>query len=170
MPCVNCGVLTEWFNVETLDFLCAQECKESIIHSTKEIRRRASVFRCSKEGDQRCHLFGLNAAKVIFNYYATVYCQALDQATLEELIEVINEESNLYCCSAEQNKKDKETEQMLLDVFIYKTREYKSLSDETKLMYYQLRAVFYEIQAYHYSSLIERILQDFEEIRLKSDK
>lgn len=163
-PCASCGKPTELIDLSSLLFFCDTVCsKEPVIRSTREIRRRPRIT-CPLSGDQKCHIFGLNAAKVIFNHYGMM-CQRIDEETLKALIIAINESDNIYCCSAEQNVRDKKTEEDFLDVFIYKTKVYNELSEESKEMYRLLKTVFGKMQeriGTEHSSVIDTILQDFE--------
>jgi hypothetical protein len=125
-PCIQCKSETEYYDLTRKLFFCNLQClsvyeqcdKSEVIHSTKEIRRTPHIH-CPLEDDQKCHIFGLNAAKQILNHYA-FECTRLDDEALEKLIVAINGPSNIYCCSKEQNDKDKETERLFLDCFLYK--------------------------------------------------
>lgn len=156
-PCISCGKQTEWFNRESLTFYCDLNCV--LIDSTRSIRRVHRSIKCPHTGDQRCHVFGLNAAKVIFNHYGVLGECIEDEKTLEALIVALNGRENIYCCSAKQNVKDKKTEEAFLDVFIYKKRSFDTLDKEGVRMYDTMRKVLEGVATR--SSVIQTILEDF---------
>ena len=166
-PCETCQLETEWLHLESLRFFCNAACytEEPVIRSTREIRKTPRI-KCPLQTDQRCHIFGLNAAKVILNHYA-FHCERIDEETLEELVIAINRKSNIECCTPEKNRQDKETEKAFLDVFIYKTRSYEQLDEEGRKMYQALKSVFTEIQNLlkdRRSKVIDIIIDDFSTI------
>jgi hypothetical protein len=146
-------------------FFCDQVCsQEPVIRTTREIRRRPHIT-CTIAGNQKCHILGLNAAKVIFNHYGIEECLRVDEETIKALIIAINDPSNIYCCSVEENQRDKEIEDDFLSVFIYKTKKYDTLCKEAQEMYAMLKVVFGKILqeiGKEHRSVIETILADFE--------
>lgn len=167
--CELCATQTEWIDLQSLRFFCSPKCGDNtspVIQTTRNIRKKPRN-KCSISGDQKCHLFGLNAAKVIFNHYALEECLRIDDETLKGLIIAINENGNIYCCSDKENDHDKETEKAFLDVFVYKKLPYAMLDNEGIRMYKAMLSVFDEIQRIlgnHPSLEIERIRTDFETI------
>lgn len=170
LPCFSCGKKTEWLRLTTMRFFCHPsvnaQCsmEEEVIHSTREIRKMPRDMVCPITGDQRCHILGLNAAKVILNHYALEKCDRIDDETLSVLVESINDKQNLVCCSERQNEIDKETEKEFLDCFLYKRVSFDSLSTEALLMYDAMRRVFLAIEAKHPSHTIVAILNDFDRV------
>jgi len=165
-PCQTCHQLTEFVELSTCRFFCSTVCaeQEPVIRSTREIRKTPRL-RCPVASDQKCHIFGLNAAKVIINHYA-LQCERIDEETLKRLVVAINARNNIECCTPQKNLQDKETEKAFLDVFIYKTRPYKSLDIEAQRMYLALKMVFGELQQSlsQHSEVIQTILEDFESL------
>lgn len=168
-PCTLCGKPTEWIELESMRFFCygvQGRCSdEEVIHSTREIRKMPRSMVCPITGDQRCHILGLNAAKIIFNEYG-FHCQRIDEETLKQLVIEINTRDNLYCCSAAQNLKDKETEEAFLDCFLYGRIPFTSLDGEAIAMYDAMTRIFGAVQKKlgdeHRSPVIDQILEDFE--------
>ena len=169
-PCHRCGNLTSMIDLKRLLFFCDEACsKEPVIRTTREIRRRPRIT-CTIAGNQKCHILGLNAAKVIFNHYGLEECLRADEEVIKALIVAINDPSNIYCCSAEQNVCDKEIEDDFLAVFIYKTKKYDTLCKEAKEMYAMLKVVFGKMMGNigkEHRSVIETILVDFEALVLQ---
>lgn len=167
-PCTLCGKPTEWIELSSMRFFCnyAQcNAEGEVIHSTREIRKMPRSMVCPIGGDQRCHILGLNAAKIIFNEYG-FQCHRIDDETLKQLVIEINRRDNLYCCSAAQNLKDKETEEAFLDAFLYQRIPFTALDSEAVAMYDAMRRVFNAVQEklgeQHRSPVIDKILEDFE--------
>lgn len=170
LPCFSCGKRTEWLRLTDLRFFCHPnvnvQCsmEEEVIHSTRDIRKMPHSMVCPITSDQRCHILGLNAAKVIFNHYALEKCDRIDDETLSALVKSINDKRNYYCCSDGQNDRDKETEKAFLDVFIYKKRAFTELDKEGIRVYTAMLSLLEEIQrrlGSHPSPVIERIRSDF---------
>lgn len=164
-PCVTCGHYTEVIELGSLRFFCNTVCYDGqpVIRSTRDIRKTPRI-RCENTNDEKCHILGLNAAKVIFNHYALEECDRIDDETLRALVIAINAKENLECCSAQKNVKDKETEEAFLDVFIYKKRDYESLDNDGRRMYNALKAVFMRVQEIlddRPSLVVDKILDDF---------
>jgi len=162
--CQTCCRQTEWIHLESLRFFCNEVCynQEPVIRSTRDIRKTPRI-KCPLKSDQKCHIFGLNAAKVILNHYA-FQCERIDDETLEKLIVAINSRDNIECCTAEKNLRDKETEKAFLEVFLYKTRPYDTLNEEGRKMYDALKRVFEKIQTLledRPSEVIQKILDEF---------
>lgn len=185
LPCLYCERETEWVDLESRRFFCDVACRsyyyqfqesqkecrtDEVIHSTREIRKMPRHMVCPIDASQRCHILGLNAAKIIFNYYAQHECLRIDDETLEALIMSINARDNLYCCSKEQNTRDKETEKLFLDAFLYRRVAYKTLTSEARAMYSAMQRIFHAIQEHlgeaHHSAVIDAILNDFASVEL----
>lgn len=171
-PCFSCGKSTEWLRLSTMRFFCHTsvnaQCSVGgeVIHSTRDIRKMPRSMVCPITGDQRCHILGLNAAKLIFNEYG-FHCQRIDEETLRQLIIEINSPTNLECCSPEENLKDKMIEEEFLDCFLYRRQSFASLSEDAIDMYEAMRRVFLAVQAKHPSRVIATILNDFERVTKK---
>ncbi len=168
LRCDLCGEPAEWVDVKHMRVYClgAQCSREEVIHSTREIRKTQRSMVCATHGEQRCHILGLNAVKVIFNAYA-FDCLRIDDETLKELVIEINAKDNLYCCSAEQNVKDKAIEEAFLDCFLYKRLPYAFLQQEELVMYDAMKRIFAAVQEKmgdHPSAVINQILSDFETV------
>lgn len=169
-PCFSCGKSTEWLRLTDVRFFCHisvnARCSTEgeVIHSTRDIRKTPRSMVCPITGDQRCHIFGLNAAKVIFNYYAMEKCDRIDDETLFALVKSINDKQNIVCCSAQKNLQDKTTEEEFLDCFLYRRKPFVSLSEEAMTMYDAMRRVYMMIQMKHPSQVIATILKDFESV------
>ena len=172
LPCDYCERLTEWLDLETQRFFCNTICMdkqcngEEVIHSTRSIRKMPRSMVCSVEGNQRCHMLGLNAVKLIFNHYG-FQCERIDDKTLKQLVIAVNARDVMYCCSPQQNLKDKYTEELFLDVFLYKRAPYSALNQEAIAMYMVMQRIFLKVQeklGVEQSPVIDRILSDFAQV------
>ncbi len=153
-PCFICGLPTKFVHLDYERFFCkSQLCialykdrpqqqqpqqppPPDVIRSTRQIRKKPKIT-CPIEGDQRCHKAGLSLLKAIFNQYAREG-QRLNRRALKQLIADANAPDNIYCCSDEQNIRDKYTEQELLDCILYKKTRFSSLSREARNMFTSL--------------------------------
>lgn len=181
-PCFVCYRTTEWLDLTSERFFCDTQCfsvyqlgvdeqqqqhqscddKSKVIRSTREIRRVIHK-KCDPINNQRCHIFGLNAAKEILNTYAS-RCARIDKETLSNLTYIINSKENLYCCSVTQNALDTKTERLFLDVFLYRRKSFDALDEAALGMYDTMKRLFVKIQEKHESPVITQILADFAKI------
>lgn len=175
--CVYCERHTEWLELATYHFFCNIECRsffleakqdkcsqEDVIHTTRTIRKMPRNMVCPIKGNQRCHILGLNAVKLIFNAYG-YHCERLDKKSLKQLVIDVNALENLVCCTPSENVKDKYTEELFLDVFLHKRRSYESLTKEALAMYTMMQRIFLRVQEHlgkeARSPVIDTILADF---------
>lgn len=150
-PCFICALPTKFVHLDYERFFCRDQlCLDlykdrpqqqqppspDVIRSTKQIRKKPKII-CPVEGDQRCHKAGLSLLKAIFNHYAREG-QRLSRRALKQLIADANAPDNIYCCSDEQNIRDKYTERQLLDCILYKKTRFSSLSKEARDMFTSL--------------------------------
>lgn len=182
--CAYCESATKWVDLETYHFFCNSVCRssftlssslhetiataaatcsesEAVIKTTRDIRKSQRSMVCSITGDQKCHILGLNAVKIIFNHYG-FHCKRIDKKTLKALVIAINAKDNLYCCSQEQNVKDKYTEEQFLDCFLYKKIPYTQLDPEAVTMYTTMQRILRKVLKKDKSPVIEEILKDFD--------
>lgn len=180
--CNYCERPTVWVDLATYDAFCNMQCRTfflesdgavakcngetatEVIPSTRMIRKMPRKMVCSVTGDQRCHILGLNAVKVIFNHYG-FQCERIDDRALKELVIAVNALDNLHCCSPEQNLQDKYTEELFLTVFLYRRTPYAQLTEEALEMYTMMQRVFLKVQERlgkeNRSPVIDKILSDF---------
>lgn len=175
--CFVCKELTECIDIESERFFCDTRCfaayhhqddsqcdQTEVIHSTRDIRQTRRSKKCSVKDDQKCHIFGLNAAKVILNAYAR-QCVRIEAMTLVTLTNAINDTQNLYCCSEKRNTLDKAVEKRFLDMFLYHTQPYDTLDEAVHVMYDAMIRVFIRVQEKHESPILAHILTDFAKIK-----
>lgn len=175
--CLVCEKSTEWIDLKSGYFFCYEsqcfdtylsldQCTDAdVIPSTRLIRRYIKQ-KCRVKDDQKCHIFGLNAAKEIFNFYARQEDCVLriEDETIVILTKMINAKDNIYCCDATQNRRDIVTEKLFLDVFLYHRATPETLDEASIEMYDAMKRVFANVLKECKSSVLSRILADFEKI------
>jgi hypothetical protein len=177
--CFICEKETVFVDLQRLVFCCNKwECfsllvnkmpleADLVIDKTSEIRKKPKIM-CPLSSDQKCHKAGLSLLKKIFNAYAERGMQ-IDKIALKQLIRDANADENIYCCSKEQNVKDKYTEKELIQCFLLHKALYRHLSVDAKAMYASLIELLETINRHlgEQNVVIVTILNDFDQWKQK---
>ncbi len=170
--CFICDKNTSFVDLDRLVFCCNKDTcftelirimplDAKVIEKTEEIRKKPKIT-CPLSSDQKCHKAGLSLLKSIFNTYAERGMR-IDQTVIQQLIVDSNANGNIYCCSVEQNIKDKHTENELIQCFLQHKTHYRELSLNAREMYDSLIELLETINSHldHQNHIITTILNDF---------
>lgn len=115
-------------------------CEKELILHTRDIRKKPHE-KCGGKL-QACHIVGLNLIKQLYNAYG-LNCRKFTAHILAQTIVELNDESNFYCCTVEQNNGDKVTEKEVLEFIFHHTA---LITEEAREMYTKLRSLLERVQ------------------------